>query len=46
MVNWNTLTKHILLFNSKNTTQVKIKADKAPIDEGKGAWARRRVLIN
>ena len=41
MVNWSAYTKHIQL--STVTTQVKTKTRKAPIDEGKGAWVRRRV---
>ena len=32
-------------FNSNNTTEVKTKARKASIDEGKGAWARRYILM-
>ena len=43
MVNWSAHTKHILPFNSNNTTQVKTKVRKASIDENKGAWEHRRV---
>ena len=35
----------ILPFNSNNTTEVKTKARKTSIDEGKGAWARRYILM-
>ena len=43
MVNWSAHTKHILPFNISNTTQVKTKVLKAPINKGKGAWACRCV---
>lgn len=47
MFNWSKNIKHILTFNSNNTTQVKTKARKAPIDEGKGACAQvRKARIN
>ena len=45
MVNRSTHKKNILPFNSDNTTKAKIKAQKAPTDEGKGVWTRRRVLM-
>ena len=45
MVNWSAHTKHILPFNISNTTQVKTKVLKAPINKGKGTWACRRGLI-
>ena len=35
MVNWSAHTKHALTFNSNNTTEVKAKTRKAPIDEVK-----------
>ena len=45
MANWSAHTKHILPFNISNTTQVKTKVLKAPINKGKGAWACRHGLM-
>ena len=45
MDNRSAQTKNILPFNSNNTTKAKTKAQKAPIDEGKGVRTRRRVLM-
>ena len=37
--------KHALPFNCNNTIQDKTKARKVPIDEGKGAYWRKHVLM-
>ena len=41
MINWSAHTKHILPFNNNSAKQVKTKARKAPIDEGKDVWAHK-----
>ena len=43
MFNWSAHTKRTLPFNCNNTIQYKTMARKAPIDESKGAQARKRV---
>ena len=45
MVIWSAHTKHILPFNSSNTKQAKSNTCKVVIDESKGAWARKPVLM-